>query len=269
MSIRFGSVRNLAVHEIFSDDHDVRKDIDLIDGKTFIDDIQKDVRDVVKIMYPSRIRNFHVVESGLRKINELTHQNLIMKKYLMGEKLDGKPKVSGNYYRHIVECIEAHINREDICSLGFQIIRSLISVKDEVRRILYRDALINCNCSRIILDAIKLHIGCNSDVCEYGLQSLRFFAHSSNSIISEIKHFGGIEVCKMCRAEYKVSRPRIRKHAKYLMEMLDSIKDESLYLLEIEAQRLRRIAGQPNATVNDKIAAAKAQAAVQLAKATK
>ena len=67
MSIRFGSVRNIAVHEIFDDDHDVRKDIDLIDGKTFIDDIQKDVRDVVKIMYPSRIQNFHVIESGLYK----------------------------------------------------------------------------------------------------------------------------------------------------------------------------------------------------------
>ena len=49
MSIRFGSVRNLAVHEIFSDDHDVRKDIDLIDGKTFIDDIQK--VDIQKVFF--------------------------------------------------------------------------------------------------------------------------------------------------------------------------------------------------------------------------
>ena len=269
MSIRFGSVRNIAKHQIFDDDHDVRKDIDLIDGETFIDDIKKDVRDIVKLMYPKRIDNFHVIEAGLRKINTLIYQNLMMKKYLMGEKQDGHPQVKGDFYRHIVECIEAHIDREDICSLGFQVIKNLISVKEEKRRILYRDALINCNSTRLILDAIRKHIGANSDVCEYGLQALRFFVYSSNSIISEVKHFGGLEVCEMCHAEYKVSRPRIKKHAKALLEQLNSIEDESLYLLEIEAQRLRRIAGQPNATVNDKIAAAKAQAAVQLARATK
>ena len=122
--------------------------------------------------------------------------NLIMKKYLMGEELDGHPQVTGDYYRHIVECIEAHIDRGDICALGFQIIKNLINVKDEKRRILYRDALVNCNSSRLILDAIKLHLGHNSDVCEYGLQCLRWFVHSSNSLISEVKHFGGVKVCE-------------------------------------------------------------------------
>jgi hypothetical protein len=147
-------------------------------------------------MCPKRINNFHVIEAGLRKINTMIYMNLIMKKYLMGEELDGHPQVTGDYYRRIVECIEAHIGREDICALGFQIIKNLISVKDEKRRLLYRDALVNCNSTRLILDAIKLHLGHNSDVCEYGLQCLRWFVHSSNSLISEVKHFGGVKICE-------------------------------------------------------------------------
>ena len=85
----------------------------------------------------------------------------------------------------------------------------------------------------------------------------------------EIFKAGGLDpILEKIKAEYLVSRPKIMKLAAQLLLMLESLKNNSLYQLQVEAQRLRRLAAQPNASVQEKVAAAKAQAAVQLAKMT-
>jgi hypothetical protein len=259
MTLRYGKVGVFAEHKIFKDDHDYRADIRAIDHES-----TKDVRDVIEIMR-TRMNNFHIIEAGLRKIIELIFHNEKEKKYIMGEEFDGKPTVSGDFYRVIVECIYKNMKHAAVCSYGFHCFKHLCNSPNDERRQLYRDGLVNCGCSQVIVDGIKMHLD-DPDVCLFGVLTLRLFAFQSESVTSEIKHFGGIEACELMRAEYFRKRPKIHKEAGYLLATLQSLSDNSLYMLEVECQRLRRQAAQPNATVADKVAAAKAQAAIQLSK---
>jgi hypothetical protein len=260
MSLRFGNVSVVAEHKIFSDKKDFRQEILAIDGE------KQDVRDVVDIMR-TRMDNFHVIQTGLRKILELIFNCEKHKKYMMGEEFDGKPKVSGDCYKVVIESIFKNLKYPAIASCGFHIFKHLANSKEEPRRLLYRDALVNCGCTQLIVEGLNVHL-LEADVCLHGTYALVVLGHGAESILSEMRHFQATPILEKIKAEYLISRPKTTRLASQMLAMLASLKNNSLYQLQVEAQRLRRAAASPNASIQDKVAAAKAQAAIQLAKMT-
>jgi hypothetical protein len=144
------------------------------------------------------------------------------------------------------------------------------------RRLTYRDAWFTCRAAEVVVRLLERQGACNwfrcqkkaisNKVAEHGVQCLFSLIVGSAGNTGYALSVGALEAVDKCLAVHGRTSARLRKHSKITLEIMWKMKNDPAYNLEVEAQRLKIIAEQPGATTEDRVAAAKAEARVQVVK---
>ena len=142
------------------------------------------------------------------------------------------------------------------------------------RRLTYRDAWFTCRAAEVVVRLLERQGACDwfrcqkkaisNKVAEFGVQCLFDLIVGSDGNTGYALSVGALEAVEKCLEVHGRTSPRLRKNSKIILDIMWRMKNDPAYNLEVEAQRLKIIAEQPGATTEDRVAAAKAAARVQV-----
>jgi hypothetical protein len=170
----------------------------------------------------------------------------------------------------------------EVACMGMQFLMFILqptgtdSASQKERALLYRDTFFNCRATEVVTFVLKEQGACNWRLCQkknisakvayYGISVIHALIENNSENVGYALSVGALEAVDACVSVHGRTNPRVRKIGKITLDLLHAKKSDPLYNLEAEAQRLKIIAEEPGSTIEERVAAARVAAKLQVAK---
>jgi len=233
-----------------------------------------------------------VCESGFRRLVELCNKRSVNQMRWIGEHNENM-KVNHDQLRRVLSAMgvqsictdvgndcQGGSNQNRGCEVALTGLQFLLCMLlptgngGSDRQLIYRDAWFTCRAAEVVTKLLHMQGACSwlscqkkaisCKVAEYGIQCMYILIQNSDGNCGYALSIGALEAIMKSNECHRRMSPRVRKAADSTLKIILSMKNDPAYLLEAEAQKLKIIAEQPGATTEDRVAAAKAAARVQV-----